>query len=69
MVVAVIFVGSVKSPLDQVIDMIVVRYRLMSAAVSMCVRWVARDRRCVAARMPLVNRDHVFVNVIAVRMM
>jgi hypothetical protein len=68
-VVAVILMGSVKSAFDEVIDVIVVGHRYMSAAVAMCVRRIARDRGRMAGRMGLVARDHVFINVTFVRMM
>jgi hypothetical protein len=64
-----VVVGPVKSAFDEVIDVIVVRHRHMSAAVAMCVRRIARDRGRMATRMGLVDRDHVFIDVISVRMM
>ena len=60
--------GPVKSAFDEVIDVIFVRHRHMSAAVAMCVRRIARDRGRMAGRMGLVGCDHVFINVISVRM-
>jgi hypothetical protein len=68
-VVAVILMGSMKPTVDQVIDVIAVRYGLMSAALAVFVRRVAPDRSCVAARMRRINGDHVLVDVIVVRMM
>jgi hypothetical protein len=59
--------GPVKPTPDQVIDVIAVRHGLMSATVAMVVRRVASDRGGVAARMRRINRDHVFVDVIVVR--
>jgi hypothetical protein len=59
--------GPVKPALDQVIDVIAVRHGLMSATLAVVVRRVARDRGGVAGRMRRINRDHVFVDVIIVR--
>jgi hypothetical protein len=41
----------------------------MSAVLTMCVRRIARDRGRMATRMGLVDGDHVFIDVISVRMM
>jgi hypothetical protein len=68
-VVAVILMGPVKPTLDQVIDVIPVRHGVMSAALAVFVRRVARDRGRVAARMRRIDRDHMLVDMIAVRMM
>lgn len=67
MVVAVIVVGSVKPALDEVVDMVLMGYRLMPASSAMRMRWVAVDRGCVAPRVSLVNRDDVFIHVTFVR--
>lgn len=67
MVVAVVAVGSVKPALDEVIDVVAMRYRRMSAAIGMAVRRIALDRGCVATGVSVVDGDHVLVHVILMR--
>lgn len=69
MVVAVILVRPVKAALDQVIDVIIVGHRVVAAAVAVRVGRIARSGGGVAARMFLVRGDHVFIDVVAMRMM
>jgi hypothetical protein len=45
-----------------------VRDRFVSTAGSVCVPGVAADRRCVPGRMRLIDRDHMLVDVVPVRM-
>jgi hypothetical protein len=66
-VVAVTLVGAMEATLDQVIDVISVRYGLVPTRLAMIVRRVAPHRRRVASRMRRVNSDRVFVDVIVVR--
>jgi AcrR family transcriptional regulator len=67
-VVAVIFVGMVKPALDQVVGVIAVRNGLVSAVIPVGVRRIAADGVGVVAWMGLVDRDHVFVDVLVVGM-
>lgn len=66
MVVAVIFVGSVQPPIDEVIDVIPVRDRLVTARVAVGVCGIAAGDVGVACRVRLIDRDHVLVDMVAV---
>jgi hypothetical protein len=66
-VVAVVFVGPVQPPPDQVVDVIAVRYRLVPAIGAMGVPGVTADRVGVVAWVRLIDLDHVLVNVLIVR--
>jgi hypothetical protein len=68
-VVAVIFVGTVKPALDEVVDVIAVRNGLVSAPVAVSVRRIAADRGGVIGRMGLIDCDHVLVDVLVVGVM
>jgi hypothetical protein len=64
-VVAVVFVGPVQPALDQVVDVITVRNRLVAA--TRVVGVLTADRVGVTAGVLLIDRDHVLVNVLLVR--
>ena len=60
-------VGPMEPSGDQVIDVIAMRNRLVSAFGAVGVDGVAVDRIGVVARMLLIDRDRVLVNVLLVR--
>jgi hypothetical protein len=66
-VVAVVFVGAVQPALDQVVDVIAVRDRLVSAPLLVRVPRIAADRVRMSSRVDLVDSDHVLVEVPVVR--
>jgi hypothetical protein len=68
-VVAVILVRPVKAAFDQIVDVVVVGYGVVAAAVAVCMRRIAGNGGGVAARVCGVGCDHVFIDVVAVRMM
>jgi hypothetical protein len=63
-----VVVGPVQPPLDQVVDVIAVRHGLVSAVRAVGVRGIAADRTGVVPGMFLIDGDHVFVDVLLVRM-
>ena len=56
MIVAVIVVRMVKAPVDEIVDVITMRHRLVSAPVSMRVAGRAAGRHASLARRPLVKQ-------------
>lgn len=68
MIVAVAFVRPMQAPFDQVVDVIAVRNRFVPAPVAMRVLWIAVRGVGVAARVRLVDRDHVLIDVAFVGM-
>jgi hypothetical protein len=67
MVVAMVAVRTVQSPAHEVIDVVAVRHRFVSAVRAMRVR--AACLRRALHRVGGVDRDHVLVDVIAVHVM
>lgn len=67
MVVAVVPVGPVHPPVDQIIDVIPVGHGLVSAAGTVGMRRVAGGGFGVLAGVRLIDRDHVLVHVLLVR--
>jgi hypothetical protein len=65
-VVAVISVGPVQPPVDQVIDVIAVRDCLVTAAIAMSVCGIAAGDVGVIGRVRLIDRDHVLVDMVTV---
>jgi hypothetical protein len=71
-VVAVVLVRAVQAPVDEIVDVLTVRDRFVAAARSMPMAGVVPRVPVVpgtAVGVPLVDRDHVVVDVVAVRMM
>ena len=68
MVVAVVLVGMVQPAVHQVIHVIAVRDGLVAAARAVGVTRLAVGRIGVAVRMLGIDRDHVLVDMILVRM-
>jgi hypothetical protein len=66
-VVAVAVVRPVQPSSDEVIDVIAVRNRLVTAAVAMAVRRVAVDRVGMTGRMRLIDANGMLVDVVAMR--
>ena len=66
MIVAVIVVRMVKAPVDEIVDVITMRHRLVSARVSMRVAGRAAGRHGVTVRVSGVHCDYVLIDVIAV---
>jgi phage tail protein X len=66
-VVAVLFVRPMQPPVDQVIDVIAVRDRLVTALIAVSVRRIAVGGTLVACGVRLIDRDRVVVDMIAVR--
>ncbi|MEX3689811.1 hypothetical protein AB3X91_00245 [Paraburkholderia sp. BR14263] len=70
MVIAVVAVRVMKMAVDQIIDMIAMWYRFVSAARAVDVaRFMATAVGCALVRIPCADFDPVFVYVITVRMM
>ncbi|MEX3690629.1 hypothetical protein AB3X91_16100 [Paraburkholderia sp. BR14263] len=70
MVIAVVAVRVVEMAVDQIIDVIAMRYRFVSAARAVDVaRFMATAVGCAFVRILCADLDPVFVDVIAVRMM
>jgi hypothetical protein len=66
-VVAVVFVRVVQVPVDQVVDVVAVRDRLVTAALSVGVGRIAARVGRVAVRMVGVDLEHMLVDVVVVR--
>ena len=67
MIVAVIAVRMMQASRAQIVDVIAVGHRLVPAAGRMRVTVGAVDRVGVTVRVSCIHRDHVLVDVIAVR--
>lgn len=67
MVVAVVLMGPVQPPIDQIVDVIAVWHGLVSAAGTVSMRCIAGGGLGVLAGMLSVDRDHVLVHVLLVR--
>ena len=65
-VVAVISVGPMQPPVDQVIDVVAMRNGLVSAALAVCMRGIASGGTGMARWVRFVNRDHVLVDMVLV---
>lgn len=71
MIVAVIPVRVMQMPIDQIVDVIAMRHRLVAASRAMLVRRVvtcARVRRRAGRRVLRRHLDHMLVDMIAMRM-
>ena len=68
-VVAVIVVRVMEPAGDQIVDVVSVRHRVVSALLAVCVRRITVGEVSVALRVGVVDRDHMFVDVIVVNMM
>jgi hypothetical protein len=68
-VVAVIFVGPMQPPTDEVIDVIAVRHCLVTARIAVSVRGIAGGDLGMVCRVRLIDRDHVLVDMVAVGVM
>ena len=66
-VVAMVVVWPVQPTADQVVEVIAVRNRLVSAIGAVGVPGIAADRICVLAGVLLIHGDHVLVDVLFVR--
>jgi len=62
-----IAVRMVQAPIDQVVDVIVMRDGLVPASLTVGVTGRAADRLGMTSRVPDVHRDDVLIDVIAVR--
>lgn len=66
MVVAVVFVGPMQSPVDEVINVVAMWNGFVSAALAMCMRGIARGGTGVARWVRFINRDYVLVDMVLV---
>jgi hypothetical protein len=67
-VVAVILVRPVKPSLDEVIDVIAVGHGLVAALLAVGVPSLAVSGAGVSSGVLLIDRNHVLIHVVAVRM-
>lgn len=70
MIVAVAVMGMMQAALDQIIYMVAMRHRRMSAVGPVdVVRWMPLGCLCANVWMHFIHRNHVFIHMIAMRVM